>query len=189
MTISKALRFEIFARDGFTCQYCGSRPPDVVLELDHIQPRAKNGSDDPINLITSCFECNRGKRDKVIAEIPVRPDADLRYLKAQQEVVEAKRYLSAKKRRDKAHAKLCAAMQEVWRSYLTPEYAPSVRVMTPWINRYGPEEVERSITLATVAYNSGRFGGNEVQTVRNLMPYIGGILKKREQCRREEEIF
>ena len=52
MSVSKSVRFEIFARDAFTCQYCGRRPPEVVLELDHIHPRAKGGSDDLTNLIT-----------------------------------------------------------------------------------------------------------------------------------------
>lgn len=59
--ISKRVRFEIFKRDLFTCQYCGAVPPKVVLECDHIKPRSKGGSNDSDNLITSCFDCNRGK--------------------------------------------------------------------------------------------------------------------------------
>jgi 5-methylcytosine-specific restriction endonuclease McrA len=34
-----------------------------VLEIDHRIPRAKGGSDDPSNLWTLCFDCNRGKSD------------------------------------------------------------------------------------------------------------------------------
>jgi hypothetical protein len=33
----------------------------VVLEVDHIVPRAEDGDDDPVNLATSCWDCNRGK--------------------------------------------------------------------------------------------------------------------------------
>ena len=56
--ISKKIRFEIFKRDKFTCQYCGQEAPDVVLNVDHINP-VKNGGDNNItNLITSCFDCN-----------------------------------------------------------------------------------------------------------------------------------
>src|SRR5271157_4241406 len=61
MSISKKIRFEVFKRDNFQCQYCGQEAPDVVLEVDHIEPKVENGSDDILNLITSCFDCNRGK--------------------------------------------------------------------------------------------------------------------------------
>lgn len=56
-------RFEILKRDGFTCQYCGRKPPEVRLEVDHIFPVDKGGTNDPANLITSCQPCNNGKSD------------------------------------------------------------------------------------------------------------------------------
>lgn len=61
--ISNKLRFEVFKRDNFTCQYCGKKAPDIVLNVDHIDPVSKGGTNDLFNLITSCFECNNGKRD------------------------------------------------------------------------------------------------------------------------------
>lgn len=66
--ISKSTRFEVFKRDSFTCQYCGKSAPDVVLEVDHINPVSKGGDDDISNLITACFDCNRGKSDKKLTE-------------------------------------------------------------------------------------------------------------------------
>ncbi len=54
-------RFFIFKRDNFTCQICGRS--GVRLEVDHIVPSSKGGSDSLDNLQTLCFECNRGKRD------------------------------------------------------------------------------------------------------------------------------
>lgn len=59
--ISKKLRFEVFKRDGFKCQYCGKSAPDVILHVDHIDPVANGGSADILNLITSCEACNLGK--------------------------------------------------------------------------------------------------------------------------------
>lgn len=59
--ISKKLRFEVFKRDSFTCQYCGAQAPDVVLHVDHINPVAGGGENDIMNLITSCEPCNAGK--------------------------------------------------------------------------------------------------------------------------------
>ena len=67
--LSKKLRFEVFKRDLFVCQYCGNSPPNVVLEVDHIQPVALGGTDTHDNLITSCFACNRGKSDNLITEV------------------------------------------------------------------------------------------------------------------------
>lgn len=64
--ISKALRFEVFKRDKFKCQYCGASAPQVLLQIDHINPVAKEGTNDILNLITACFECNNGKRDKLL---------------------------------------------------------------------------------------------------------------------------
>lgn len=59
--IPKKLRFEVFKRDSFTCQYCGAQAPDVILHVDHINPVAGGGDNDILNLITSCEACNAGK--------------------------------------------------------------------------------------------------------------------------------
>lgn len=62
-TLSVRTRFEIFKRDDFTCRYCGRKSPEVVLQVDHITPHAAGGSADPMNLATSCWDCNSGKSD------------------------------------------------------------------------------------------------------------------------------
>jgi HNH endonuclease len=61
VALSKRTRFEVFKRDSFTCQYCGKKAPDVVLHVDHIDPKALGGDDGIINLITACEGCNLGK--------------------------------------------------------------------------------------------------------------------------------
>lgn len=61
--ISKRVRFEVFKRDSFTCQYCGRKSPEVILHVDHIEPVSKGGDNGIINLITSCEPCNLGKSD------------------------------------------------------------------------------------------------------------------------------
>lgn len=66
--ISNKLRFEVFKRDCFKCQYCGKSAPDVTLNVDHIDPVVNGGTNDILNLITSCFECNNGKSGKLISD-------------------------------------------------------------------------------------------------------------------------
>lgn len=57
------LRFKVFLRDKFTCQYCGVKAPEAELQLDHIQPNVKGGADEEENYITACKMCNIGKKD------------------------------------------------------------------------------------------------------------------------------
>ena len=69
-SIGNSKRFEIFKRDQFICQYCGNHPPKIILEIDHIIPVSKGGDNEEDNLITSCFECNRGKAARDLSIIP-----------------------------------------------------------------------------------------------------------------------
>jgi len=83
--ISKSVRFEVFKRDGFACVYCGKTPPDVVLEIDHIEPVYNGGTNDINNLVTACFDCNRGKGHVGLEIIPSKLVDNLEVLKAQKE--------------------------------------------------------------------------------------------------------
>lgn len=66
----KKVRFEVFKRDEFVCQYCGAHPPAVVLHVDHILPVAEGGTNDITNLITACQPCNAGKGARLLSSIP-----------------------------------------------------------------------------------------------------------------------
>ena len=74
--ISKGKRFDIIKRDGFTCQYCGSQPPDVVLEIDHIQPVSKGGDNSFENLTTSCLHCNSQRGNRPVMDIILEKGQD-----------------------------------------------------------------------------------------------------------------
>lgn len=76
--LPKKTRFEVFKRDKFTCQYCGRSAPDVVLQVDHIEPVADGGTNDILNLVTACAECNSGKGARRLSD-----DAAIKAKKAQ----------------------------------------------------------------------------------------------------------
>jgi hypothetical protein len=59
--LTPKLRWAVFARDSFTCSYCGRRAPEVALEVDHKTSVADGGTDEMDNLISACIDCNRGK--------------------------------------------------------------------------------------------------------------------------------
>ncbi len=52
---------EVFRRDNHTCRYCGQHAPEVKITVDHVNPVALGGTDEPANLVTACIDCNAGK--------------------------------------------------------------------------------------------------------------------------------
>ncbi len=53
-------RENVFRRDGYRCQYCGTNRD---LTLDHLVPRARGGKTTWDNLVTACKRCNSIKGD------------------------------------------------------------------------------------------------------------------------------
>lgn len=62
-------RQNIFKRDNFNCQYCGT---SRELTLDHVIPKSKGGRSSWDNLITACKRCNTRKGDYSPAEAGIR---------------------------------------------------------------------------------------------------------------------
>jgi len=106
--ISTRDRFEVFKRDRFTCTYCGGKPPEVTLHVDHITPVAKGGTNDPANLVTSCSDCNLGKSDVPLdqtrAAVSRSTLADLHEQRDQMEAYQA--FLMEERSRREGHADL-----------------------------------------------------------------------------------
>ncbi|WP_457647528.1 HNH endonuclease [Profundibacter sp.] len=73
-------RFNLFLRDGFCCQYCGSKGD---LTFDHVVPRAAGGITSWENVVAACSPCNLRKGSKSLREsglqlarAPRRPQAE-----------------------------------------------------------------------------------------------------------------
>ena len=65
----KITRRAVFARDNWTCQYCGSRSN---LTVDHVIPRSKGGGSSWENIVASCAPCNRRKGDALPRQVGMR---------------------------------------------------------------------------------------------------------------------
>ena len=155
--ISKSLRFEVFQRDNHTCQYCGRRVPDVVLEVDHLIPVAKGGTDDFDNLVTSCEECNRGKSAKLIKANTGGFSKD-----EWREKIRAKRIEALEKKRLELndvfeHWAKCRGVRRV------SDY--DVQFVLTLVESYDPEWIKAAISIATKNKHS------------NYGKYTAGILK------------
>ncbi len=62
--VVRLTRRNLMLRDGFQCQYCGRRPHQRELNIDHVVPRSRGGLDSWENLVISCRTCNlkKGRR-------------------------------------------------------------------------------------------------------------------------------
>ena len=58
-------RYNVFLRDRFTCQYCGTPKPAWALTFDHVVPRARGGVTCWENIVTACEPCNLAKGDSI----------------------------------------------------------------------------------------------------------------------------
>lgn len=78
----KFSRASVYARDRFSCCYCGEKCKTFELTYDHVIPRSQGGKTDWFNIVSACMPCNsrKGGRTPEQAKMkllrkPVRPRA------------------------------------------------------------------------------------------------------------------
>ena len=62
--ISGDVRHAVYLRDNYRCRICGKGDKDYDLQIDHIKPVSKGGTNDMSNLQTLCEDCNKEKGNK-----------------------------------------------------------------------------------------------------------------------------
>lgn len=69
-SVSTKRRWEVLKRFGFKCVYCGRSAEERSLDVDHVIPIARGGSNDDHNLVAACVECNMGKGIDMLVKLP-----------------------------------------------------------------------------------------------------------------------
>lgn len=152
--ISTRMRFEIFKRDGFTCQYCGATPPGVVLHVDHIIPVADGGENHPHNLTTACSTCNLGKSDISLSVIPRSLEEASWDAEERRAQVEA--YAAALQEEREAFEDDCWSVAEILKSGASNGYAASnFRSITMFVRRLGKGPVIEAANIAADRWGEG----------------------------------
>lgn len=153
-SVSKRLRFEVFKRDSFKCQYCGATAPEVVLHVDHIKPRAAGGADEITNLITSCLTCNLGKGDRSLSDNAVicKTRSQLEELQDRREQLE----MMMQWREGLRDLSLEAVdrVSDYWAD-IAPGFVASEigrRNLRKWIRQYAVDEVIQAMDIAAERY-------------------------------------
>lgn len=153
--VQQKVRFEVFKRDLFKCQYCGRTPPNVTLQVDHIIPVSGGGLSDQDNLITSCFDCNVGKGSRPLGSVP-KPLSDRAEEIREQElqISEYSRIIADKRDRIESESFLVASvLYPNSKSIGSREYASIKRFVTDM----GFEAVLESADIASADIASVKF--------------------------------
>lgn len=153
-SISKTVRFEVFKRDSFKCQYCGATAPQVLLHVDHIAAVAKGGTNELTNLVTSCESCNLGKSDKALAD-----DSAVTKARNQMEELQARReqlemMMQWKQGLRDLTSETVERVSCYWEAY-TPGWSVSDsgrKKVEQWIKKFSLDEVTSAMDTAAVQY-------------------------------------
>lgn len=176
--ISQKTRFEIFKRDSFTCQYCGKKAPDVILNVDHIHPVKLGGENDILNLITSCFDCNSGKK-----AIPLGDNSTLvKQQKQLEELNERRLQIEMLLQWRNGLANLTNMEVDNYADYIN-KYTPGFSVtdsfkleIKKWVKKYTPELIYECIDEAAQRYLKFTNNNLEPDSAQNYVGKIRGIL-------------
>lgn len=180
--LSRRLRFEVFKRDSFTCQYCGKKAPEVVLNCDHIDPVARGGTDDILNLITACEACNGGKAAVPLTELAAvnKKRKQLEALQERQDqiamMMEWQQALANNE--DAVLDEVCSVFTNRTRFEIN---ASGRATLATLIRRFGFEEVLQAIRISTDQYLRWQDDAPTPESVEFAFGKIGGILTVRKQ--------
>ena len=171
-TITKKTRFEVFKRDGFTCQYCGKMAPDVVLEVDHINPVANGGENDIMNLVTSCFDCNRGKGKRKLTEKDEIKKQQARLTELNEKREQLKMMLEWRKALENFSQEQLSQFLKIYENktgYSLTEHGEELA--KKWIKDFGLIEVLECLEISYSQYYKGD-GEKYIEKVFNYIPRI-----------------
>lgn len=166
MFISKKLRFEVFKRDNFTCGYCGRTPPEITLEIDHINPKSKGGKNDINNYLTSCFDCNRGKQNIPLTVIPNSLTSNLEILKEKE--IQLKEYNKFIKKIEKRLENNAILISNIYNEYFS-EYCLSEQFKQVTLKRF-----QKNLALQEII-DAMRLACSKINQSDNSIKYFCGI--------------
>lgn len=171
-----SVRFDVFKRDNFICAYCGRTPPTVTLEVDHIIPCAEGGDDAPENLITACWDCNRGKGGTPLDVEPAAiPDLKERTEIVREREAQLRAYHEVKREQAKRQDAQLSVVWEYWfevwgEKTLERYYTPWESTLRKYIDLIGPDEVMHAMDVTAQKFR---------YVTTNAVRYFGGVLKGR----------
>ena len=169
-SVGKKLRFDTFARDNYTCRYCGKSPPLAILHIDHVIAVVEGGTNEPENLVTACSDCNLGK-GRSLAPVPSgvlsMQDRLVNLQEAQEQLAAYRDFLiGVRALEEDAVERLADFWSGLFDSkhYLTEQGLCGLRVH---LKTFPPEKIMEAMTIARARHSDPNVH----------LQYTGGILR------------
>lgn len=172
--LSKRLRFEVFKRDGFRCVYCGATPIQKTLHVDHVDPVAKGGSNDPSNLVTACGDCNMGKSavplDSKALKSTIATEADKDHAE------QIREYLAIQREVAKAKSEVVKTVADYWTERIgTPPEESMMPRFATLVDEFGMAKIMEAIDIVSWKNIRSSYGPYEQ---RKQAQYFHGVLRR-----------
>lgn len=142
--ITPSLRWSVFARDGFTCRYCGAQAGQdgVELHADHVLSVIEGGENTFDNLVTACSKCNGGKGARSLKGAPTSTEVikriNQRTSDLQQQAQAIAVSIEAKKQAEQAAVNLKCSAYEVESTRMEQG---ECTLITGWCREFGADAV------------------------------------------------
>ena len=169
--ISGSIRYQVLTRAKSRCELCGIPNDQKALEVDHIIPRNKGGSDDTSNLQALCYSCNAMKRD--------RDDTDFRQVaQSYGDREDGCLFCEVSKQRIISENELCYVVRDFYPVTKDHTLVIPKRHVSDFFDLYQPErnavhslldqqriliqETDETVTAFNVGINSGEDAGQSI---------------------------
>jgi len=167
--LSRKTRFEVFKRDSFTCQYCGAKAPEVLLQVDHIQPASKGGRNNPLNLVTSCKDCNAGKGARELDDNTTIEKQRQQLTELQERREQLDMLFSWQRGLIDIEDDTVSRLSDYWKT-LCPPFSlteSGTRLLKKWVRKYGVNDVMGAMRTSTEQYLEYEKVGDSEQAKRD----------------------
>lgn len=164
-SIPKGIRFEVFKRDLFKCQYCGAAAPEVLLHIDHIKPVVDGGTNDITNLITACVPCNLGKGAKRLDDNTAVSKARTQMEELQERREQLEMMMAWQEGLRDLDAEKVERLADYWKNLVPGYYLndQGKQSLKKWLKRFPLELVTQAMSSTTAQYLVIADGGKATQ--------------------------
>ena len=162
----------------------------MILHIDHLKPKSKGGENDPLNLITSCADCNLGKSNRELSDNQVleQKRRQLELLQERKEQLEM--MFDWQKELLNLDEQTISGLSDYWTSCVPGYYLTDVgaRELKKLLRQFAPEEIMAAMRTAAAQYLEYENEKASADTAKRAFRMIGGVCRNNRLKQKNPEL-